>query len=202
MLSNLFTSKIRINMLTLFLMNPDREFYLRELVKILNISPRSVSLELKNLSNIELLKKRISGKQHYYRANTGHILFKDLQNMFLKTVGVKDVIYKLIKPFEQNIECCFIYGSIARGNFSSGSDIDLMIIGTISSKTLSPVLLKAGDSLNREINFSIFSKKEILERLKTNDHFIYRLFGEKKIVILGDSNEFKRMGNQRLVEIS
>lgn len=187
-------------MLTLFLMNPDREFYLRELVKIFNISPRSVSLELKNLAGIELLNRRISGNQHYYSANTGHILFKDLQNMFLKTVGVKDVIYKTVAPYKKNIEYCFIYGSIARGNFTARSDIDLMIIGTIASKILAPVLLIAGDSLNREINYSIFSKREIQGRIKNNDHFISHLYKEQKIFVIGDSNEFERMGSQRLVE--
>jgi predicted nucleotidyltransferase len=200
MLKNLFASKIRINILAQFLMNPDREFYLREFVKILNISPRSVSLELKNLSDIDFLKKRISGHQHYYIANTSHILFKDLQNIFLKTVGVKDVIYKVIKLYEKNIEYCFIYGSIAEGNFSSDSDIDLMIIGDINSKMISKVVLKAGETLNREINFSIFTKKELLQRLNKNDHFISHLYLQPKIFVIGESNEFERMGKKRMAK--
>ena len=50
MLKNLFSSKVRIRILNIFLLNPDSEFYLRELSTKFNISPRHVSLELQNLS--------------------------------------------------------------------------------------------------------------------------------------------------------
>jgi predicted transcriptional regulator len=64
MLKKLFSSEVRILLLNIFLMNPDSEYYLRELAEKFNVSPRHISLELQNLKNIDLIKKRISGKQH------------------------------------------------------------------------------------------------------------------------------------------
>jgi len=199
MLKKLFSSEARIILLNQFLMHPDKEFYLRELSNQFHLSPRAVSVELKNLESIELIKKRISGKQHYYSINTNHPLFTDLQNVFLKTIGLKKVIRDKLTSFQSPIFYAFIYGSAARGNSPASSDVDLMIIGKISSRKVAGILAEAGSILNREINFSIFTIDEFLDRLKKNDHFMTALFKEPKMFIIGDPDEFKRMVEKRLV---
>lgn len=202
MLKNLFSSEARILLLKQFLMHSGEEFYLREIASHFNLSPRQVSLELKNLASIGLLKKRISGNQHYYSINQQHPLFEDLRNIFLKTVGLKDVIEKHLKPFEKEIDFAFIYGSIAKGNSVAGSDVDLMITGNLSVRKVSGVLMQAGSELGREVNFSIFSLNEFIERIKNKDHFITSLLRDPKIFIIGDVNEFERLAKEWMVETS
>lgn len=200
MLKKLFGSEIRVKLLNKFLMNPDKEFYLRELSSSLSISPRSVSVELNNLLNIDLIKKRISGNHHYYSANTQHLIFEELQSIFTKTVGVKNVIAKNLESFKSDILFSFIYGSISKGNATSKSDIDLFIIGNVSSRKISSALLNAGSELNREINFSIFKKDEFEQRLKSKDHFIISIIKESKIFVIGNPDEFEGLGKERLAE--
>ncbi len=181
-------------------MHPGEEFYLREIANLFNLSPRQVNLELKNLQSIGLLKKRISGNQHYYSINEQHPLFEDLRNIFLKTVGLKDVIKKYLEPFENEIDFAFIYGSMAKGNSVAESDVDLMIIGNLSMRKVSGVLMQAGSELGREVNFSIFSLNEFIERIKNKDHFITSLLREPKIFIIRDANEFDRLAKERMVK--
>ena len=200
MLKKLFGSEVRIKLLNHFLMQQDQEFYLRELSNHFSISPRSVSMELTNLESIGLISKRISGNQHYYSSNIQHPLFHDLKNIFTKTIGLKNIIADSLEPFKSEIKFSFIYGSIAKGNYTSSSDVDLLIIGNVSSRKISSVLLSAGSKLNREINFSVFSLKEIKKRIKDNDHFITSIFKEPKIFVIGDSDEFDRMGKEWLAE--
>lgn len=202
MLKNLFSSEARIVLLNQFLMHPGEEFYLRQLSNQFKLSPRAVSLELNNLEKIELLKKRISGKQHYYSVNTLHPLFNDLQNIFIKTIGIKDIILRKIEPFQSTIDYAFIYGSIAKGIANSQSDVDVMIIGEVSAKKLSGSFLEVGRILNREVNFSVFPQEEWIERIKQNDHFITSVFNEPRIFILGNPDEFERMGKIRLAKTS
>ncbi len=190
MLKNLFSSETRILLLTQFLMNPEKEFYLRQISTKFGLSPRQVSLELQNLEKIDLIKKRISGNQHYFCINKQHQLFEDLQNIFLKTVGLKDVIKKYLDAYISEIEFAFIYGSMAKGNATINSDIDLMIIGNLSTRKISGSMLQAGKELNREINFSIFPISELKDRLKNNDHFISTIMNEPKIFLTRNSNEF------------
>lgn len=92
MLKELFSSQIRVLLLNTFLMNSDSEYYLRELAEKFKVSPRHISLELQNLKKIELVKKRISGKQHYYSVNKNHPIFQELRNIFIKTIGLKSFI--------------------------------------------------------------------------------------------------------------
>lgn len=196
MLKNLFSSETRILLLNQFLMNPDKEFYLRQISTIFKLSPRQVSLELQNLEKIDLIRKRISGKQHYYSINKQHPLFENLKNIFLKTVGLKDVIKNYLDAFTSEIVFAFIYGSMAKGNSAAESDVDLMIIGNLSTRKVSGSMLQAGNELKREVNFSIFSLNEFKDRLKNNDHFISTVMKEPKIFIIKDLDEFERLAKE------
>jgi predicted nucleotidyltransferase len=193
MLKNLFTSEVRILLLSRFLMNEDREFYLRQLSSHFNLSPRHVSLELKNLQNIGIINKRIAGNLHYYNINRRHPLFKELKSIFLKTIGLKDVILRYLNGYNERIQYAFIYGSMARGDAASDSDIDLMMIGDISSRQISAEMIEAGNELQREINFSIFSLEEFKSRLRKKDHFVSSLMNGEKVFVIGDANELERM---------
>jgi predicted nucleotidyltransferase len=196
MLKNLFSSETRILILNQFLMNPDKELYLRQIASKFKLSPRQVSLELKNLEKIELIQKKISGKQHYFSINKQHPLFTDLKSIFQKTIGLKYVIYNYLDPDISKIEYAFIYGSIANGSATTKSDVDLMIIGDLSTREISGSMLNAGNELNREINFSVYSLNEFKDRLKNNDHFISSVFNKPKIFVKGNSDEFERLAQE------
>lgn len=200
MLKNLFSSEVRILLLKQFLLNEDSEFYLRQLSNHFHLSPRQVSLELQNLHKIGLIKKRISGNLHNFSINRQHPIFEELKGIFLKTVGLKDVLYKYLSVFKDRIQFAFVYGSMAKGNAGAESDIDLMIIGDLSSRQLSAKMMKAENELQREINFSVFTPEEFKTRLNQNDHFVSTLVKEKKLFVLGDLNEFERLVQERLVK--
>jgi predicted nucleotidyltransferase len=196
MLKELFSSQIRVLLLNTFLMNSDSEYYLRELAEKFKVSPRHISLELQNLKNIELVKKRISGKQHYYSVNKNHPIFQELRNIFIKTIGLKSVIENALIQYSELIKFAFIYGSIAKDDARVDSDIDLMIIGDVSGRKISGAMIQAGNELNREVNFNIFSENEFSGRLISKDHFINSIYKESKLFIIGDPDEFERLGEK------
>ncbi len=193
MLKNLFTSEVRILLLNMFLMNPAKEYYLRELASRFKRSPRQVSVELNNLSRIGLLHKRISGKQHYFSINTRHVLFEDLQNIFKKTVGLVEFIRRALKPYKEEVDFALLFGSWARGTAVAESDVDLLLIGDLQARRISGTLMQVGQQIEREINFTIFSKNDFLNRNNKNDHFIKSILKEKTIFILGESDAFRKM---------
>ena len=198
MIEKLFTSTTRIALLGEFLLHPEREYYLRQLCSMHDLAPRSVGLELANLESIGLITRRLAGKSIFYSADRKHILFSELQKIFIKTVGLTDVVRNALAPFTANITLAFIYGSFAKGEFSTGSDIDLMIIGQVSSFLLSETLGKAGQQLGREINYAVFPEKEIKERLADNDHFLKNVSENPKMFLIGTEDEFKRLVEERL----
>jgi len=66
MLQKLFTSKTRVKLLTLFIMNPGREMYIREIARTTRENINSIRRELTNLEGIGLLKSERRGNLKYY----------------------------------------------------------------------------------------------------------------------------------------
>ena len=121
--------------------------------------------------------------------NRGTPIFEDLKNLFFKSVGIAEALKESI--CDKKIEIAFIYGSYARGQESLLSDIDLMVIGDISSKQLAGILAKTKTELMREINYAVFSLREFINKSIQEDHFINSVLKDKKIFIIGSDDELK-----------
>ena len=68
-----------------------------------------------------------------------------------------------------------------------------MVIGKISSKELSSLLSKAKTEINREINYMTINVPELKEKVNTKDHFINTVLADKKVFLIGDENELKKI---------
>jgi len=189
MLYKLFSSKTRVEILRLFLFNAGNSFYQRQISSLTNQPIRGVQREVEKLHKIGFLEKSIQGNRIYYKVNRNTPIFEDLKNIFLKSVGIAEALKENIK--DNKIKIAFIYGSYAKGEESLLSDIDLMVIGDISSKQLSGLLAKPKTELMREINYAVFSLNEFIGKAMQKDHFINSVLKDKKIFIIGSDDELK-----------
>ena len=190
MLNKLFSSKSRVEIMKLFLFNPEDSFYQREISRITHLPIRGVQRELKNLCNVGLIEDSISGNRVYYKINKEHPIFEDLKKIFFKTTGIAEVLKDNLSRVD-SIKIAFIYGSFAKGKEEKSSDIDLLIIGSITSKQLSSILSKPKMELNREINYIVFDLEEIAKKVTEKNHFLNSVLAEEKIFIIGNENELK-----------
>ncbi|MDW3229786.1 MAG: nucleotidyltransferase domain-containing protein, partial [Acidobacteriota bacterium] len=189
-LNELFSSKTRVEVLKLFLFNPDNSFYQRQISHLTNQPIRGVQREVEKLCKIGLLEKSIQGNRIYYKVNRNNPIFEDLKNIFFKCEGIAEALKENLQG--RKIDFCFIYGSYARGEESLLSDIDLMLIGDVSSKEISSILSNVRTQLSREINYAIFSSIEFINKARQKDHFICSILQDKKIFIIGTEDELKR----------
>ncbi|MBC7264250.1 MAG: winged helix-turn-helix transcriptional regulator [Chloroflexi bacterium] len=88
LLEGLFSSKVRIKLLTLFLSEPGQRYYSRELARAIGGRQNAVWRELRNLENLGLLRSEAEGNLQYYLVNTGFPLFAELRNLVLKAAGI------------------------------------------------------------------------------------------------------------------
>lgn len=195
MINRLFSSRARVEILKLFLFNPDNSFYQRQISDLTSQSIRGVQRELENLQKIGLLKRIAQGNRIYYKVNKGCPIFEELKNILFKTEGIAEVLKHNLSG--NRIKIAFIYGSYARGGERVSSDIDLMVIGDISSKDLSSMLSNPKKELMREINYAVFPAKEFISRVKRKDHFLDSVLKDKKIFIIGDEHELKAVIKSR-----
>ena len=162
MLSTLITSKTRINLLLKFFLNPGTKAYLRELAAEFGESTNAIRVELNRLSDAKLIQSTNLGRKVIYRANNKHNLFRDIQSVVRKYVGldrlVEDVVNRL-----GSIDAAYVVGDYARG-IDSGL-IDVVLIGTVDSDTLEKFVIKTGDLIDRKIRPLVLNNEEF-EKLR------------------------------------
>ncbi len=162
MLHKLFTSKTRVKLLTLFMMNPGREMYVREIARSTEENINAIRRELANLEGIGLLKSERRGNSRYYAVNKKMPIYNELASIILKTEGVaKELRDSLI---EIGVKAAFVYGSFANRKAGMDSDIDVFIIGDVNEDELIIKIREVEKKLSREINYVLFTAKEFKRR--------------------------------------
>jgi len=192
MLINLFGSDARVKVLALFTLHAGNEYYLREIAQETGLGLRSVQRTVAGLVEMSILLREKRGNSVYFRLNNKNPIVSELKAIFLKTVGLGDLLRAALSE-QQGIEAAFIYGSVAKGDENVESDIDLAIIGSIASQALSATLSELEADAGREINATVFSVAEWTTRLESGDHFVTTLLREPKIMIIGHGADLKRL---------
>ncbi|AJF62246.1 MAG: hypothetical protein QT11_C0001G0088 [archaeon GW2011_AR20] len=110
----------------LFFENPSREFYLREISKLIKIPKTTVQRKLIDLKNKELINKLKTKPHPRYRANTENFYYKYYKkNRIIENLYKSNLIEFLIK--EANPSAIILFGSCAKGEYDAKSDIDLFL---------------------------------------------------------------------------
>ncbi|MDE1976138.1 MAG: nucleotidyltransferase domain-containing protein [Elusimicrobia bacterium] len=188
LMEELFSSRARARVIAAFALRPGQRLYLREVSRLTGTDVRAVKQELDRLERLGFLKGAASGNRRYMEVNRAFPLYPELKAIALKTAGLGDALRAALASLP-GIHAAFVYGSVARGEETPGSDLDLFILGSVSGPALHKALAKAKAALNREINTSRFSAGEARKRLKKGASFLKGVFGGPKIFLLGSDDE-------------
>jgi len=181
-------SKTRRELLRLYFSNSDRKYYLRELERLLGFSVANIRRELLKLEKTGLFKTKRMGNLVYYSLNKNYPLYNELKNIIFKTIGVEGALREIINVMP-GVEIALVYGSFATGKETEMSDIDLLIIGSPNEDELMTDIDKLEEKLRREINYTIYSRKEYKNRKRKRDTFIQNILTRPKILLKGTENE-------------
>ena len=191
-LAEILSSRTRAELFRLLFGTGTKPLHLREIERTTGLSTGSLRQETGKLMKLGLIVVRKDGNRVYYEPNKNHPLYQDIRNIVLKTNGLTDVLKNALK--DNGIKFAFVFGSIARGEETADSDIDLMVVGEIGLRTLTSLLSNVTDKLGREINPHIHSPKEFKQRLTRKEHLVSRIVAEPKIFIVGNEDDIKAMG--------
>lgn len=183
----LFGEDVR-RLLGLLLMRPDQDFHGREISRLTGVDAGNAQRALKRMEQAGLLKSSRAGNQVRYKANRASPIFPELQGIIRKTVGLADILREALDPLSKRIEVAFVFGSVARGEEGPASDIDLMVIGTVSFDEVVVALHPLHERLGREINAVVMKRPEFRRRLKEGS-FVARVMSGEKLVLLGTLDE-------------
>lgn len=185
----LFT-KVQQRVLAVLFGNPGRSFYANEIIALAGSGTGAVQRELAHLEVAGLVTVTHVGNQKHYQANANTPVFEELRSLVLKTSGLADILRAALAPSANKITTAFVYGSIAKGEDTVKSDIDLMVISdTLSYPDLYASLEEATRRLGRTVNPTVYKPQDLDKRFKEGNAFIQRVLGQPKIWIMGEKLE-------------
>ena len=181
--------RIRQALLAATLLHPERWWYLSDLAKHLGTRPSSLQRELAALVDAGILNRRQDGNRVYFQPNPDCPFLPELQGLLVKTVGVVDVLHDVLSRFVTRLDWAFIYGSMARAEELTTSDVDLMLIGRVGLAELTLALRRAEGRLGRAVNPTLYTREEFATKLQAGHHFLKAVLDGEKLFILGDPHE-------------
>lgn len=149
---NILFGKTRLAILSLLFGHPQESYYLRQVVRLTNAGLGSVQRELKQLTDARIIQRSLQGRRVYYRANQESPVFKELKSLVSRSTG-KITVAEAVSPYtaavpdksmilrhiatskrklaafcqRHYIRKLALFGSILHKDFSSDSDVDVLV---------------------------------------------------------------------------
>jgi predicted nucleotidyltransferase len=191
-LADALFAKVQQRVLAVLFGNPGRSFYANEVIALAHSGTGAVQRELARLEASGLVTVTRVGKQKHYQANARSPVFEELRSLVLKTVGLADVLRSALAPAAQSIRAAFVYGSVAKGEDTAASDIDLMVISDhLTYADLFAALEEASVQLGRKVSPTVYTAKELSQRVSQDNAFVTRVLAQPKLWLLGDESEVR-----------
>jgi predicted nucleotidyltransferase len=166
---------------------PDRSFFLAELIKLAQSGRGAVQRELARLVDVGLIGTQAVGNQKHFQANRAAPIFDELRAIVLKTVGLAEPIKKALACSPEPIDLALIYGSVAKQSDTASSDVDLLIVSEKSTlEQLYNLLIPAEKAISRKINPTLLTPLEFNQRRNDNSPFLTKVLSGQHILLAGD----------------
>ncbi|VVB93160.1 Nucleotidyltransferase domain protein [uncultured archaeon] len=180
----LFRQYVKWKILSHFLANPNTSFHIKQLARMLNVSPASVSSAVKSFEEDGLLSKEEKGLAHIYRLDSDNSMVAPLK----KAYGIAFVLSS--KPKERfleidpNIISLALFGSYAEGSFDEKSDIDFLVVTNAGKENLINAAKILEEELEKEVSLSVVKLSEWRDMAKKGDAF-YKRIVDNHILLYG-----------------
>lgn len=189
-LADALFSKTQQKVIGLLFGKPNQSYFANEIVRSAGLGKGTVMRELERLHAAGLITFVRQGNQNHYQANSQCPIFQELTAIARKTFGIADLIKDALQPIAAKLQTAFIYGSIAKGEATSESDIDLMLVGSdISYAEVMELLSPTEESLGRTINPTLYTPQDFQTKLSDGNHFLVRVMEQPRIQLMGTAGQ-------------
>ena len=185
----LFSPVLR-RVLGLLFGQPSRRFQSAELIRLAGSGTGATHRVLTRLAAVGLVTVTRSGNQKHYQANASSPVFHDLQRLIVKTVGVVEPLKQALEATAGDVRAAFVYGSVAKGTDTAGSDIDLMVISDkLTHADLFETLQQAEGVLARRVNPTVMSARAWRTKRADPASFAARIAAGPHLMVIGADDD-------------
>jgi len=171
------------------MMNPDRSFYIRQLAKDLEIPYSMLYKEEKNLASLGIVNEEKRGKVTLVSVNKKLPYFAEIKGLITKTAGLVCLIASALSELK-GIKCALVYGSLASGEESASSDVDILIVGNVEEENVLKATSQIEEEAGREINYILWKEYEFKKRVQGRHHLLGDIARKPIIMLVGEESEF------------
>jgi predicted nucleotidyltransferase len=193
MLADFLLGPLRARVLSALILHPDTTLHSRELARRIGALPGSASRELVKLADAGILIRKHIGNQVHYRADRDCPIFEELAGMLRKTSGLATVLADALQPIAAHIQCALVFGSVARGEETTHSDVDVLILGEVSFAEVIQALHPAQEEVQREINPVVYRTADFIGKLVSNNTWAREVVEKPKLFLIGDADDFAKL---------
>lgn len=191
MIDALFGSKTRVKLMHLFLNNPGKSFYVREITRLIDEQINSVRRELANMLKVGVITSDTADNKLYYGVNQRYeyyvpfrAIFAD-EKMSASPSAVETTNWQHLIEALSGVRLALVAGVLVRG---STSPVDILIVGNVSPLKAKNAVKQVEKLESRELNYSVLSYDEFYYRLSVRDKFITEILNGKHTVLLDTDN--------------
>jgi len=144
--------------------SPEKWYYTRELAKHAEVSPWVVSKEFSKLVKEGMVQQRAEGREKFYRLNLADPKARKIFELFetekrekfykqnRKFAWILEDFTKRVSDFIPEVQSIILFGSVARGETTSRSDIDVLVLVPNSEEEQFKKLMNSIDQLASEVS--------------------------------------------------
>jgi len=194
MIDALFGSKTRVKLLHLFLNNPGKAFYVREITRLIDEQINSVRRELSNMLNVGIITSDTADNKLYYTVNQRYDYYVPFRAIFadekIETASQLSTAHDWESSLKTlpGMRLIVAAGVLVKG---SGSPVDLLVVGETPVAKVKAAIKDVEKGEGRELNYSVLSYDEFYYRLSVRDKFITEVLKGKHSVVLDAENILK-----------
>jgi len=168
----LFRSQTQADLLALLFLNPEKEFSMTDVSKLIGVSLPGVHHEVVRLVKAGYINDRRQGNSRMISAQKDSLIAQPLADLLTVTHGPLPVLAEELSGI-RGIESAYIFGSWAsRYSGAAGpipKDIDVLVVGTTDLDDLDVAAQRAQKKLLREVNVRRVTSKDWMATLGANE---------------------------------
>ncbi len=192
-ISETLFSDYRRRVLGLLLLRPEEAYHVREIARLTGTTAGTLHKELSKLAEAGVLSRERQGNQVVYRANRACPIFEELASIMRKTSGIRDVLLLALEACSERIDVAFVFGSVARAQETANSDVDVMVIGTVSFGEVVRQFYETQAILGREINPKVLTAAEWRNGILNQAPFLLEVQAKPKIFLIGNNDDLAEL---------
>lgn len=131
----------------------------------------------------------------FFAADKTSPVFEDLAGCFARRRS--GVLRAALAPISERIRVAFVYGSMASGDATGRSDVDVLVLRDVGFAEVVRVLGALHSVRRREVNPVVMKPADFGRKRRARDSFVTSLLRQPKIWLIGNESDLAKLGKDR-----